>query len=249
MKSVVLIILNIFLFAYCSFCQSAEQLLPSGNASICFVHIETGSLFNSPQNINLLILDKAYLPGYSIDFAYHSSDLLKTSQIAEDRNAVAAINGSFFDMNMGGSVTYSEKDDSVISRTRPSKLKWAVPASIINGALVLNKNHTLEIESANTEQFYESSKMETFVMISGPLLISDSLAQKLPDMNFSNKRHPRTCVGITNESVIFVTIDGRSELAEGMNLAEVQHACGPKLKESSIYQVITQAKGLWQMHC
>ena len=59
-------------------------------------------------------------------------------------------------------------------------------------------------------------------MISGPLLIRDSLAQKLPEMKFSNMRHPRTCVGITNESIIFITIDGRSELAEGMNLMEVQ---------------------------
>lgn len=64
-------------------------------------------------------------------------------------------------------------------------------------------------ESAKTEQFYETSEDESFVLVSGPLLIKDSLVQKLPDMPFSQKRHPRTCLGINRESIVFVTIDGR----------------------------------------
>ena len=222
MKSAVLIILNILFFATYSFCQYAEEPLSSETDSIYFVHIETDTLFNSNQNINLLILDKAYLSVYNLDFAYQTSELLKTSQIAVNRNARAAINGGFFDMDTGGSVTYFEIGDSVISRTRPSELKWAVPDSLANGALILNKDHILEIESANREQFYKESTREIFVMICGPLLISDSLAQKLPDMKFADVRHPRTCVGITSESIIFITIDGRTERAEGMNLTEVQ---------------------------
>jgi exopolysaccharide biosynthesis protein len=213
MKFAVLFILNLFLLSFFSSCQSAE---------LCFVQVVTDTLFNSPQRISLLLLDKESLHRYSIDFAYQSSELLKPSQIAETRNAVAAINGGFFDMDSGGSVTYFEISDSVISRTRSSELKWAVPDSLINGALILNKNHTLEIESANKEQFYEDSKRESFVMVSGPLLISDSVAQNLPDMKFASMRHPRTCVGITKESIIFMTIDGRSEQAYGMSLIEVQ---------------------------
>jgi len=223
MKSAVIIILNIFFFTTYSFCQYAEEPLSPRNDSIYFVHIETDTLFNSNQNINLLILDKAFIAVFNLDFAYQPSELLKTSQIAVDRNARAAINGGFFDMEMGGSVTYFEIDDSVISRTRPSELKWAVPDSLANGALIMNKNHILEIESANREQFYEESTREIFVMICGPLLIRDSLAQKLPDMKFANNRHPRTCVGLTNESIIFMTVDGRSETAAGMNLSEVQN--------------------------
>ena len=221
MKSAVLIILNIFFTSY-SFCQYAEEPLSSGNDSLYFVHIKTDTLFNSTQNINLIKLDKAYLSVFNIDFAYQASELLKTSQIAVNRNARAAINGGFFDMNTGGSVTYFEIGDSVISRTRPAELKWAVPDSLANGALILNKNHNLEIESANREQYYAESTKEIFVMICGPLLINDSLAQKLPDMKFADVRNPRTCVGITGESIIFITIDGRSEQAEGMNLTEVQ---------------------------
>ena len=222
MKSAVLIILNIIFFTSYSFCQSVKRAFAPRNDSIYYIHIQTDTLFNSRQNINVLILDKTYLSVYKLDFAYQTSDLQKTSQIAKNRDVMAAINGSFFDMETGGNVTYFEIDDSVISRAKPSHLKWAVPDSLTNGALIFNKNHTLEIEPATSEQEYETSKEESFVMVSGPLLISDSLTQKLPDMSFSHKRHPRTCVGITNESIIFITIDGRSELAEGMNLMEVQ---------------------------
>jgi len=213
MKFAVLFIINFFLLAFSSSCQSAE---------LRFTQVVTDTLFNSPQRISLLLLDKESLHRYRIDFAYQSSELIELSQIAETRNAIAAINGGFFDMDCGGSVSYFEISDSVISRTRSSELKWAVPDSIINGALILNKNHTLKIESANKEQFYEDSKRESFVMVSGPLLISASLAQKLPDMNFASMRHPRTCVGITEESIIFMTVDGRSEQAYGMSLIELQ---------------------------
>lgn len=81
---------------------------------------------------------------FCIDFAYQTSELLKTSQIAESKGAFAAINGGFFDMDSGGSVTYFEKDDSIVSRSRSSELKWAVHDSIVNGAILLNKNHVLK---------------------------------------------------------------------------------------------------------
>jgi len=80
----------------------------------------------------------------------------------------------------------------------------------------------LVIESANLQQHYQESKKETFVLVAGPILIKDSIPRDLPDMKFASNRHPRTCVGITGESIIFMTIDGRSETAAGMNLGEVQ---------------------------
>lgn len=222
MRPATLFILCFLLPGIQATCQSAGQDYELVEDSIYFSQIVTDTLFDSQQRISMLILDVEALHKYSIDFAHQKSVLLKTSQIAESRDALAAINGSFFDMDKGGSVTYLERNDSVISRTRSSELKWAVPDSLVNGALVLNKNNILEIEAAREEEAYESSFSEAFVMISGPLLIDNSIAQRLPDMNFANKRHPRTCVGITGESVLFITFDGRSEQAEGMNLMEVQ---------------------------
>lgn len=221
MKTPFLLNLKILLlFAACF--DSAAQTLFTCQDSICYFQIVTDSLYNSPQRINLLLINKESLPNYQLEFAYQTSELLATSQIAKDHAAIAGINGSFFDMNNGGSVSYFEKDDSVINRTRPPGLKWSVSDSVINAAVVLRKDQSLVLESASPDQFYEKSDKEAFVMVSGPLLIKDSIPQRLPDMSFTLKRHPRTCVGITRESIIFITIDGRSEQAAGMSLHETQ---------------------------
>ena len=44
----------------------------------------------------------------------------------------------------------------------------------------------------------------------------------LTNLKFVNKRHPRTCLCMNEESVVFVTIDGRSRDAQGMSLTEAQ---------------------------
>jgi len=221
-KSACLLLLSIILTGSCTSQHPGGQSSESGKDPFRLVQIVTDSLFNSQQRINILTLDKQSNRRYRIDFAYQTGELLKTSLIAESKGAFAAINGSFFDVDSGGSVNYFENNDSLISRTRSSELKWAVPDSLANGAILLNRNNELEIEAANTDQYYEASNREAFVMISGPLLISDSRSQKLPNMRFANKRHPRTCVGITKKSIIFMVVDGRSEQAAGMSLIEVQ---------------------------
>ena len=223
MQITALITLKFLLLSFCSNGQTTEQLWLPDNDSLIHIQIETDSLFDSPQRINLLIVPGAYPHKYSIEFGYQKSELLRTSQIAQNWNALAAINGGFFDMDGGGSVSYFEIDDSVINRSKSPGIKWAVPDSLTNGAIILYKNHILEIDSANLHQCYEDSKLEAFVMVSGPLLIKDAILQDLPDMKFTNNRHPRTCLGINEESIIFVTIDGRSETAAGMNLFEVQN--------------------------
>lgn len=198
------------------------QTLSYENSPVHHYQIVTDTLFSSPQRINILALGKDTIPAYQIKIAYHRSELIKTSELAGNQNALAAINGGFFDMDSGGSVSYFETNDSVIHKSKAPGLKWAVADSLINGAIILYKNHFLEIDSANLQAYYEDSKTEAFVLVCGPLLIKNSVLQDLPDMKFANNRHPRTCLGITEESIIFVTIDGRSETAAGMNLYEVQ---------------------------
>lgn len=212
----------VFFLCFSTFYAAAGQARLSCQDTIRHIQYVTDSLYQSPQRINLICMNKGLLREYYIDIAYEGSGLLKTSQFASEKSAVAAINGSFFDMNMGGSVAYFERHDSVINTTRPPPEKWAVADSILNAAIVLHRDSGMLIEYARTEQFYEKSDREYFVLVSGPLLIRDSIPQKLPDMSFTSKRHPRTCLGITGESLIFITIDGRSEMAAGMNLMEVQ---------------------------
>ncbi len=214
--------LFILLFCFCSSYPTCAQSLSMCNDSIGHLQMVSDTFFNTPQRINLLVMRKNALSGYRMEIACQADSLFQTSRIAEEHFAIGAINGSFFDRDKGGSVSYFEQDDSVYSRTRSPGLKWGVSDSIINGAMVLHKNQIFGIESARSEQFYEESEDESFVLVSGPLLLKDSIPQKLPDMSFTYTRHPRTCAGITREAIILITIDGRSDMAFGMSLPEVQ---------------------------
>ncbi len=109
------------------------------NDSIYVIKTETDTLFDSFQRINLLIINKKFLTKHTIEIGYNNAELEKTSQIAERNNAVAAVNGSFFDMDNSGSVAYFENNDSVINRTMASELKWAKSESLINGVIILTK--------------------------------------------------------------------------------------------------------------
>jgi len=226
MKKSFNIIASIFFLTYIISCGTNSSLSKKAelveNPTYLLKQI-SDTLFNSNQKISLLILPKESLnKNYSIELAYNETDLTKTSELAANSNAIAAINGGFFNMDEGGSVTYFEINDSVIGKTRNPKLKWGISDSIINGAIILSKKNKLKIEAKNTEAFYTESKDEDFVLFTGPLLISNTKFQKLPNMKFSNKRHPRTCIGITKNSIIFIAIDGRSKQAAGMSLNEVQ---------------------------
>ncbi len=202
--------------------NSLNRQIKTSEDSIDVIQIKTDSIFNSNQIINLLILQKDALSKFNIEFGYSYSDLRTTSSFAKSENAVAAINGGFFNMDSGGSVTYFEINDTVISRTRNANLKWGVTDSLMNGAIVVMNDFKIMLQPANSEQFYESSKQESAVLITGPLLLSNSEVLKLPNMKFVNKRHPRTCLCETKKSMVFVTIDGRKKEAEGMSLIEAQ---------------------------
>jgi exopolysaccharide biosynthesis protein len=199
-----------------------DQHISNASDSIGFIQIKTDSIFESKQVISLIILPKINSERFSIDFSYSQPDLRTTSSMAKSKNALAAINGGFFNMDSGGGVTYFEIVDSVINKTRKAELKWGIADSIINGAIVVTNELKMLMEPARSEQYYESSKQESVVMVTGPLLLLNGEAMELPNMKFSNNRHPRTCLCLNQQSIIFVTIDGRSKQAEGMNLIEVQ---------------------------
>jgi exopolysaccharide biosynthesis protein len=225
MKRITLII-SILLFLFINTnAQSNNYLNPYRNISkdsISFIQIKTDSLYNSKQIISFLILPTDAFKKFRIDIGYSKSDLFTTGSFGKKYNSKAAVNGSYFDMDSGGSVTYFEINDSIISRNRQADLKWAKPDSLINGAVVITKDFQIIIQRAKSEHFYEISKEEHAVLISGPLLLLNSEKVKLPDMDFANKRHPRTCLCLTGESLVFIVIDGRQKEAEGMSLTEVQ---------------------------
>lgn len=215
----------IFLTFYASFGQNKNVLNQERKTfkdSIAFNQLKTDTFFNSKQIISLLTFQKNSYDRFRFEFGYSNSELRTTSSFGKSKNALAAINGSFFDMDNGGSVTYFEVNDTVINRNRPFDLKWAKSDSIINGAIVISNDFKIMIQPANSEQFYEQSKQEEAVLVTEPLLLFHSEIIKLPNMDLVNNQHPRTCLCETNKSIIFVAIDGRNKEAEGMSLIEAQ---------------------------
>ena len=198
-----------------------HQSLPTINP-ISFQQIQTDTLFDSPQNISILTIAKKDSNQYRFDLAHHSNTLMTTSQFAKKENALAAINGGFFNMDNGGSVTYLEAQDSIYQRNIPHGEKWAIADWAKTGAVIIKKNGQLKIEAAKSPSFYEQSPLETSVLITGPFLIENGAKIDLIAAKFVQDRHPRTCICETADSHLLLTIDGRQSSAKGLSLLTFQ---------------------------
>ncbi len=218
-----------FLFAFTlSFTSISGQKIHSSKKDtnpikdrLSFRQIITDSLFDSKQIISILSVKKNSLY-HKLKLAYSANKLKTTSEFANENNAEAAINGGFFNVDKGGSVTYLEINDSIINRNISKKNKWGKPKNLMNGVVIFDKNDSLIIDFAKQEPFYEKSHNEKSVLVAGPVLIYNSNPVEMPELKFVNKRHPRTCICTTADSIVLVTIDGRSKIAYGMTLHEVQ---------------------------
>ena len=189
--------------------------------TILFSQIETDTLYNSKQIISIITINKNSKK-HKIVLGYSPIKLIKTSEFALKNNSLAAINGGFFNVDKGGSVTYLEIEDTVVNKNISKKNKWGKPKNLMNGALILDKQNSILIEKAKKEDFYKNSKSENAVLVTGPILLLESKPVKMPNLKFVKKRHPRTCLCTTDKSILLITIDGRSKKAQGMNLYELQ---------------------------
>jgi len=207
-------------------CQSIDlssQRLPFHEYGIALYRLDSDTLFTGKQNIVIAELKGNAFSQYTIAVAWSDSMLKRTSIFGEDSKALVALNGSFFNVEKGGSVAYLESNGKVYSRNRDRKEKWAKTDSLLNGAIVITNSGDLRIEIAKLESVYEKSDSEKTVLISGPILLVKGEILPLENSEFSRKRHPRSCLcETTSHDILFIAIDGRSDIASGMNLREVQ---------------------------
>lgn len=190
-------------------------------------HIEKGivlkefwfhnSLFNSNQNISILEIKrntKAVL-----ELGYKRTLLQKTSVFAGKARAIAAINGSFFDIRNGGSVVYLRSNDSVINENRLNiggkRLFYQ------KSALIFNKKR-VAIEGWDGTEKWEG-KLVGDVILTGPLLVADSKPVYIDTTAFNRIRNPRSAIAATKNRILLITVDGRNANAAGMSMYELQH--------------------------
>lgn len=171
-------------------------------------------LFDARQSINLV---EVFLDSVTAEFkvAFLEDSMIKTSEFGEENNALAAVNGSFFRRDTGGSAVFLKVNGDIIYEGQPHRNQYHE-----SGAVAWSANKPIQILK-KPEQGWRSSDFET-IMSSGPLLIYESDIQNFNNDPFHQNRHPRTAVALTNDERLYlVTIDGRSFQAYGMTIPEL----------------------------
>ena len=180
---------------------------------------EVPSLYNVPQNINIIEIngrDRKLKIGIAL-----ANPKQKTSQIAIERNAIAAINGSYFNMQNGKSVCYLRMGKEIIDTTSASEFSLRVTGAI------KEKKGKMEIIPWSKSLEVNYSGDNANVLASGPLMLQRGQICDFSHcgQGFINTKHPRSAVCITKDcKILFITFDGRNPgKAGGVNIPELSH--------------------------
>lgn len=215
----------ILLFPYS---VSAQLPPPSASSQETHIHFETerihkgvylksyrgDDLYDSKQSINFV---EVWLDSTTaqLTIAYDENQFVPTSEFAEKEQSLAAINGSFFDTESGGSVVFMKINGTVIAEGAVNNRFYTE-----SGAIGWNKGE-LPLIYARPENGWESLAVDN-ILSSGPLLIMNQEILEFSADPFNQNRHPRTAVALTNDNkLLLVTVDGRSFQSYGMSIPEL----------------------------
>jgi exopolysaccharide biosynthesis protein len=169
-----------------------------------------------PQNINILFIDTRKR---EVSLVYSKEKNIKTSIQASEAEAIAAINGGFFNVKEGGSVTYIKINGMVVDSD--TALKWRRVINM-NGSVITESDGRIHITRAMENSFYDSRKNYRDVLITGPVLLMNKEKVTLPQTSLVINSHPRSCIGLINRNkIILLTLDGRTSQAAGMTLMKL----------------------------
>ena len=189
--------------------------------------------YNSHQTVRVLALPKK-----SKTLRLEVLDILPADSLSHavtvDSTIVAAINGTYFEKGLtkGSSTAYLKIDNVLIDSVEVDKTHqfgWKH-----EGALAFTKDQMRIIRGDN--QRYNQVK-EANVISGSPILIEKGNPVgihfvKTPDRDLNKLhyedperhqgvRHPRTAIALTKNEVLLIAVDGRSEVAAGMNAKEL----------------------------
>lgn len=175
-------------------------------------------LFGSTQSISLVEIAPSAKRRVGIA---GNAGMIKTSEQATTHGAVAAINGSFYDMKKGNSVCFYKVDDKVIDSTTESEFKTRVTGA------VREKRGKVELIAWSREIEQGYTQRKGTVLASGPMLMEDGKQSDWSSCreDFITTRHPRSAIFTKADgTVVLLTVDGRSEgNAAGMSIPELAY--------------------------
>lgn len=175
------------------------------------------SLFKSNQFISIVEVKPRHQNKFSVGYEPKVKKI--TSDFAVRKQAIAAINGTFFDVKNGGSVDFIKANGQVINENRLEKDNKR--ARHQQAALVI-KDGQLHVEQWDGNSDWESKLDGQDVMLTGPLLLHNDRQVKIDSNSFSITRHPRSAIAVTeNNRVLLITVDGRDANSKGVSLFEL----------------------------
>ena len=216
-------------FGYLAFAQNPDSLALvnapwekqkiAAKTKLLTHHFNQKDLFLANHFISYIEINRK---GNAPVFAFGNEVKVKktTSDFAKELGAVAAINGTFFDVANGGSVDFIKMNGTVIKQNVLGKN--GKRAKHQETAIVINNKGNLVLKKWDNTPNWENNLTEKDVMVSGPLLLFNRKVEVLDTTPFTNARHPRTAIGIkANGKTILLTVDGRQEKSAGMSLHEL----------------------------
>ena len=176
------------------------------------------SLYKGPQHINIIEIPASRALHYGIGV---NEKMVPISQLSAENQALASINGSFYNMQKGNSVCYLRLGKEVVDTTTTREFKLRV-----TGAVYTHKKKLRIIPwSRETEAKYKKKKGN--VLASGPLLMDDghTCFWEMCDSSFVATKHPRSAIFTTKDKkTVLITVDGRSKgNAIGVSIPELAH--------------------------
>ena len=197
---------------------SAQWKIESPQKGIIHKYVSIPQLYQVPQSISLIEID----PGAGLKVGVTVSDKMReTSKMASEQGAIAAINGSYFDMKRGNSVCFLKVDRQVVDTTTLGEF-----ARRVTGAVSIRKGK-MKIISWNRQIEKQYKAKKGIVLASGPLMLKDGryCDWSLCEKDFIRTKHPRSAVALTKDGkILFITVDGRfPKHAGGVSIPELAH--------------------------
>jgi len=175
-------------------------------------------LFGSNQYISYIVIkNKKRKNGFAIEA---DPKILKTvPEFAAGVDAIAAINGNFFNVKEGGATDYVKQNGIDINQNVIGKNGQLSERQ--QAAVVLEKGK-LKIVKGSRDSNWVHALAAPSVMVSGPLLVFNGANEPLDGSAFTKNRHPRSATGVTkNGRVLLLVADGRNMNAAGLSLPEL----------------------------
>ena len=187
----------------------------NGMRGLCYAF---PSLYGGPQFVSIVEISPKRRHHAGIGT---SKQMKPLSELARNYRAMAAINGSYYDMSRGNSVTFLKVDDAVTDSTTENEFRIRV-----TGAVAVRKGKLRIVPWSRSIEHGYKKKVGT-VLASGPLMLQNShyANWSMCDSDFIATKHPRSAIAVTRDKrVLLITVDGRSPgNAIGMSIPELAH--------------------------